>query len=712
MNDYMEDEINNYIQVSEPEKKSVNIDNKKIIIGLIILVIIGLVVFIMLKKSSSSYSSYEKKMITLAKEYVTSKGIQAETEKYVSVSELNMSLPNNCSLLSGVIYKGDNYTPYLLCNDYESEIVNNEVDERTDFKLVGNDVLVLLKGMEYHELGYKCSEEVSITSSNMEEAGVYNIYYVLDNSSLVFTRKVIVITDTSLSNLYPAINVSNENPVKIEKGNQYKEQVTAIDAIDGDVTNKIIEVNNIDVNTIGEYKVVYSVRNSLGYTTSVEKKVTVVDSLNEEIEIITSLSNDNITNESIKINVSITGNNYQYTKLPEGTTTTDKEFEYPIDENGKYEFIAVDNQGNEISKVIDVTNIDKTVPEGKCEAVLQNDKTSISVTMNTFNYIVGYNYYTDNNSSGYIEYNTYNSSTKNPTNIYVMVKDYIGNEGKITCTKTDKQSHFDPQGYRTVINGKPRLHMPIADALARKGYTVNDLNMCIYNRVKEAGPYTRYGVAAAAYGIIDCTYTMTGYVLAYNHSSGKVEEEKTVSGGTTNYCGGLNKDICGKLGINTRWGSKGGSCGRDSEGNVKECWHGLNCATAVRWAMCNGGMDLCSRGSASSHGMASTKYFPEADGVSITGKTVKYYSGTNLTNYSADALVRMLKPGDVVASSASGGHVFTIVGYDDEAVYTAEDGYFMRKLKYETLVNGQLTYRLLFLDNYYANANNRNNLYG
>ena len=701
MNDYMEDEINNYIQVSEPKKKRVNIDNKKIIIGLIILVIIGLVVFIMLKKSSSSYSSYEKKMITLAKEYVTSKGIQAETEKYVSVSELNMSLPNNCSLLSGVIYKGDNYTPYLLCNDYESEIVNNEVDNVSDFKLVGNDVLVLLKGMEYHELGYKCSEEVSITSSNMEEAGVYNIYYVLDNSSLVFTRKVIVIKDTGLSNLYPAINVSNENPVKIEKGNQYKEQVTAIDSIDGDITSKIIEVNNIDVNTIGEYKVVYSVRNSLGYTTSVEKKVTVVDSLNEEIEIITSLSNDNITNESIKINVSITGNNYQYTKLPEGTTTTDKEFEYPIDENGKYEFIAVDNQGNEISEVIDVTNIDKTVPEGKCEAVLQNDKTSISVTMNTFNYIVGYNYYTDNNSSGYIEYNTYNSSTKNPTNIYVMVKDYIGNEGKITCTKTDKQSHFDPQGYRTVLTQPPRLTFAITTALAKKGYTLDDFNKCIYNRVKEAGPYTRYGVAAAAYGLIECSYTMTGYRLPYNHSSGKVEPNCS-----------YHTEICGKLGIAGYWGSPGGTCNPDKNGNKQQCYHGLNCATFVRWSMCNGGMDLCTRGDNSSYGMVNIKYFPEADVVKIYGQKVTYVHGKDYSNLSADALVRMLKPGDIMGTSAGDGHAIVVIGYDNNGIYTAENGYKIRNYKYSTLTNGQEHYHLFFLDRYYANPKNRNNLYG
>ena len=700
MNDYMEDDIKNYINIQKPTKRSVG-TNKKLIIGIIILVIIGLIVFMMFKKSSSSYYSYEKKMVSLAKEYVTKNGISVGSEGYVSVSKLNMNLPNNCSLLSGVIYKGEEYTPYLLCNDYESVIVNNEVDHVSDFKLIGSSVVVLLKGMEYHELGYKCSEDVSITSSSISEEGVYNIYYILDNSDLVFTRKVIVINDVGLSNLFPAINVSGENPTMIEKGNQYNEQAIAIDSIDGDITDKIIEVSNIDVNTIGEYKVVYSVRNSLGYTTSVEKKVKVVDSLNEEMDIITSLSNDSITNESVKAIVSIIGNNYQYTKLPDGTTTNDKEFEYPIEENGEYEFIAVDNKENEVSRVVNVTNIDKTIPEGKCEAILENDKTSISVTISSYNYIVGYNYYTDSNSSGYIEYNTYNSSTKNPKDIYVMVKDYVGNEGKITCTTTDKQSHFDPQGYRTVLTQPARLTFSITTALARKGYTLNDFNMCIYNRVKEAGPYTRYGVAAAAYGLIECSYTMTGYRLPYNHSSGKVDE-------TCSY----HTEICGKLGIAGYWGSPGGTCNPDKEGNKQQCYHGLNCATFVRWAMCNGGMDLCTRGDNSAFGMVNIKYFPEADAVKVNGQKVTYVYGVDYSNLSADALVRKLKPGDIIGSSVSSGHAIVVVGYDDTGIYTAENGYMIRHYKYSTLTNGKEFYRLMFLDRYYDNPKNRNNLYG
>ena len=700
----IEDEIHDYSDNYVAKKRNNYINKKYLLIGIIALILVLIVVFIIKNNKSNSYSYYEKKLVTLAKEYVNNNSVSTNKDIYIDVSKLNMNLPNSCSLLSGVIYDGNNYIPYLLCNNYESEIINNELDGeiKIDFKLIGNDVVVLLKGMEYYELGYESSELVNITSNNINDEGVYNIYYTLEDSGLMFIRKVIVIDNPSLKNMFPAINVNNKNPIMIEKGNSYNENVTAVDLIDGDLTDKIITVSNVEINTTGEYRVIYSVENSLGYTTSIEKKVLVVDSLNSEMDIITSLSNDNITNESIKVNVRVLGNEYDYTKLPDGTTTNEKEFEYPINENGKYEFIAVSKDEKEINKVLNITNIDKTIPEGTCLATMYYNRTSINVTMKSFNYVVGYDYYVDNVNSGYSASSFYNSSKINPSEIYVIAKDYVGNEGKIVCTKNDKQSNMNPNGITTLVNRGARIRQPISDMLARKGYTVNDLNMCIYNRVKDAGPYTRYGVVAAAFGLIDCTNSMLGAVVSYDHVGGRTDDSPASSG---TYCT-FNSDLCGKLGINTRWGVK-----KNNTCNSIQCWYGLNCATFVRWSMCNGGMNLCTGGSNGGGTMASVTYFPEADIVVINGKNVKYVAGQDLTHYTADTLVRMIKPGDVIHTYTSMDHVFVVVGIDENGIYTAEDGYYMRYVKYSEMTNGKQPYRLLFLDKYYANQANRNNLY-
>ena len=699
MNNYViEDETNNYY---DKTRKISNNSNSKIIVIIIAVIIFLAILLLINKKNSNSFSSYENEMVSKAKQYVNDYGVN-KSETYIDVSKLNVELPNTCSLLSGVIYDGNEYKPYLLCKDYESKIVDNS----DTIKLNGSDVIILLKGMPYYELGYIGNNKVFISSSdNISSEGVYNIHYILQGSNTVVTRKVIVIDNPSLTQYYPRINSNSMNPITIEKGNNYDEAPVAIDPIDGNLTNYIIRVSNLDINTAGEYEIIYSVRNSLGYTTFLKQKVIVIDKDANVVNVNISLSNENITKDDIIAHVTIKGNNYKYAKLPDGSQTTNQEFDYTIVENGKYEFIVVSNDGTEIIKTLDITNINKTIPTGTCKALLYYNKTSISVNITSFNYIVGYNYYVNEKSSGYITTRSYtNASEKNVTNVYVIAKDYVGNEGKITCA-TEKVANYDPNGIRTVKynNNQPRLRIPITEALTRKGHTVSELNACIYNRVEEAGPYTRYGVVAAAYGLMDCMYNLTGYVLSYDHTGGKVGTGSTKSGSPIDYCQ-FNSDICGKLGINTRWGKFGGSCENSS------CWYGLNCANFVRWAMCNGGMNMCTGGSADTD-MTSVKYFKEADGVYIKGKSVTYYSGTDLSKYSAEALLRMIKPGDAIATYSNKAHTFVVVGRDNEAIYTAEDGYYQRKIKFSEILNGQVQYRILFLDKFYDNPNNYNNLY-
>lgn len=695
MNYYvLEDEYNDDISSKPKERKS-----KWLIVILAIIIILVFVIVVSNKISiNKSYESIEKEMVSKAKEYVNSNSISYGKEIYVDTSKIDVDIPDNCNILSGVLYKDGEYTPYLLCNGYESKI--EELGDENN--LVGKNVVLLTRGSNYYELGSNGSNNVQISGQvNINEEGVYNIYYISSVNGYSI-RKVIVVDNLEVESLIPVIDVKDKEIV-LNIGESYNDNVVAIDKIDGNITNKMIKVSDVDLNEIGEYNTVYVVTNSLGYTTMSGKKIIV--SNNEETNIYAELSSENMVNYNIGINIRVIGDNYDHLVLPSGEETTEKVMVYEVEENGEYEFVAYNKDGTSSSKKVRVSNIDKTNPLGTCSATVYNDKVVFSVNVSSFNYVVGYNYIIDGTENGFVSSNNYTISNSSGKIFSVKLKDYIGNENIILCATTDKKVTYDPNGYRTVIRTSSRLRIPISDALAKKGYSVNDLNMCIYKRVKEAGPYTRYGVAAAAFGLIDCSYSMTGYVLSYNHEGGRVEGS---------FCQ-TNSDICGKLGINTRWGNKGGSCGRDQDGNIKtECWSGLNCATFVRWALCNGGMDFCSRGPADalgSKGIINEKYFPGADGVDIQGKSVRYYMGNDLTKYGAEALFKMLKPGDVMGSDEGGGHAFVVMGRDDEAVYTAEDGYYTKKRPYKELVNGEHWYRLLFLDGFYANQSNRNHLY-
>ena len=701
MSNYIiEDEVEDYEFVEPAEKTS---PSKKVFGGIIILIIMIIAIIIANKvQVRSSYSSLEIEMVNKAEKYLKRSGEIEEDEVYVDVEKINISLPDNCNVLSGVLYSHEEYIPYLYCDDYKSHVFNN--DDYLSIK--GEKIIFLTIGSKYYELGYNSSQDIQISGDvDTSKEGVYNIYYIPKNGNYAMIRKVIVVDNETADSFKPVITIDRDE-MELELGETYIENVRSVDIIDGNITNKIVKIGEVNEEEVGEYKIIYSVTDSMGYTTMKSRNITVLN--RGETNIITSFDKENMSNNNIEINVKIIGDNYSYTILPDKRREIATKFTYEVKENGKYTFEVVNKDESSITKTVSVNNIDKTRPTGSCSATLYSDKTLFSVNVDSFNYIVGYNYRVEGKESGYLPTSSYTFGVGGKNNISVTVKDYIGNEETFDCLIKERKSSIDPNGYNasnTKFNDYrgSRLRIPIADALSSRGYTVNDLNRCIYSQVESATPYTRYGVVAAAYSLIECTYKMTGSVLSYNHTSGKVHVDSD-----TDYCK-YNSDICGKLGINRRWGEAGGTC------KTEPCFHGLNCATFVRWAMCNGGMNLCTGGSAGAYGMVNVKYFPEADGVTIVGDSVSYYSGRNLTNYSAYQLVRMIKPGDVLAQQRGGDsesqHAYVVIGVDNNAIYTANDGYFYERITFDTMLKGEYSYRILFLDNYYNNPSNHNGLY-
>ena len=670
-----------------------------IVLGLSIVVI----AIIIITKSNNNrniidntYSDYEKKLVRSADDYVSNNNIVVDSEVYFDVRKLNVVLPNNCAETSGVIYNGKEFKPYLSCSDYESKIIDND-DEV--ISLLGSSVMVITSDMSYTDPGYKSIDEVDVSGEINSSEGVYNIFYYTSYATL--NRKIIVLDNPNLTVNYPKIELNGDSTVIIMDGQYNDDGVVVQDIIDGDITSNVNKQDNIDLEKPGKYHVVYEVVNSRGYKGVATREVIVVDK-SDNLSIVFDLYPNVTTSGNVEIIINVIGNDYSYTLLPNSEKDLKNMIQYKVSENGIYEFKVYNKSGNEIIKTVEVNNINRSIPEASCVATMQNDGTRVEVK-STLSKSYSYNYIINNQESGFKISQNYRSSIIDVSSAQVKIMDSLGNDNTITCEIVDKRLKYNLNGYTTIIGSSNRIHEPIAQALSKKGYSVYDLNACIYNKVLKAGPGTRYGVVEAAYGLIECTLQMTGAVLPYNHESGKVEGS---------YCQ-ENSDICGKLGINTRWGSTGGACAKSQP----QCWHGMNCATFIGWAMCNGGMDMCTRRSAGAFSMASTNYFPEADGVRLVGRNVTRYSGNDLTGYGADALVRMIKPGDVIARERvddnDGGshHVFVVIGKDETGIYTANDGYYIEKISYSYMTSGEMIFRILFLDNYYANINNKNHLY-
>ncbi len=705
MSNYIvEDEINdkNYVTHVPILKKSSN-GLTKYVVGLIALFFIVITIVIITRNNTlSGYAKLEHEMLIKAQEYVNN-SIDFSKETYIDTSKLHINVPNNCNILSGVLYKDGEFKPYLMCSDYESNIIDNN----DDISLVGRKVLLLTKGSEYYELGFNGPYDIQISGSvNTDVEGVYNVYYISSNTNSFVIRKIIVVDNPLAENFIPVIDLK-EGQVELKLGEEYNDDVIAIDKIDGNITKNIIKVNNINNSLAGEYKNIYYVSDSLGYTKMLMQKVVILN--NSKTNLILSYDDDKMVNTDVTVNVKVVGDRFSYLLLPNGEQTKEKEINYDIKENGEYEFVAVNEDGSKISKVVKISNIDKSIPQGTCSIIAYSNKTVFNVNITSFNYIVGYNYHINNKDSGYITKSNYTANEAYSGSLYVKVKDYIGNESIIDCAVGETKSSLEPNGYQKMISSSKRIREPIASMLARKGYTINDLNKCIYNRVKENGPYTRYGVVAAAYGLIDCSNSMIGAVVSYDHVGGRADI------GDNDYCR-FNSDICGKLGVNSRWGTlKNNTC---DTSNNNQCWYGLNCATFVRWSLCNGGMNLCKGGSSGAYSMTDKANFPGADIINIWGREVKYLAGNDLSKYNPEQLIRMIKPGDVMAhyrpndaDSNASQHAYVVVGVTSDGIITANNGHYMSKIKYSKMLDGEYSYRILYLDNYYKDVKNRNNLY-
>ncbi len=253
-------------------------------------------------------------------------------------------------------------------------------------------------------------------------------------------------------------------------------------------------------------------------------------------------------------------------------------------------------------------------------------------------------------------------------------------------------SDFDGNGYTEILEGSP-LKTTLVNALAAKGHTIEDLNSCIGEKVNSAGYGTRAGVVAAGVGLLQCTMDLTGgYTYPYDHTGGKVWQA----------------DLNGKLGVNSKWGEYGGVGCKD-----EPCRLGLNCANFVRWALCNGGMNLCSQGSAFAHEMIYDQYYPGLIKIK-TAPFFKVISGETDISTSSDAFDQ-IKPGDVLYSnSVSGGsnHVMLIVGKEDDRIIIAENGRKTRAISKSAITSsgGSMEYIVLLLDGYYNDPQNQNGL--
>jgi len=435
-NDYMYEYENGYN--NKFSFKNLTLKHILVILGVfIIIIIVVLIVLNNRRNYRNSYEYIELKMVESAKKYINANNLFVNNEIYLDVSKLGFKVKDNCSLISGVLVnKNHEYTAYLSCDDYESNILN--IDK--NYSLNGKEITLLAKGIPYVEAGVNSSSDFKIEGNVGSEEGVYSLKYnIIDNNQFMetLTRKVIIVDNVYVRTLFPQIVLNGESVEYVKKGEVYTEKgVTVIDGVDGNITNKVKIDGEVNSYQEGEYNLTYSITNSRGYTNTISRKVVVVNNFSTTV-ITAVISPTTLTNGDVTIGLSVFGDKFDYITLPDGKTVSSKAITYKVSENGIYNFFSRDKDGKSLTKIVYIDNINKSAPSGTCLATLYNNRTEVVVNASSKLSISGYNYTFDGIKTGFVTSSNYTASKKYNA-IVVTVKNSLGTTTDITCQVVDK----------------------------------------------------------------------------------------------------------------------------------------------------------------------------------------------------------------------------------------------------------------------------------
>lgn len=160
-------------------------------------------------------------------------------------------------------------------------------------ELLGDDSCKVRPGGTFVEPGYIATDVVdknikdlvivdtSDLMENIDIEGTYEVVYTVTNSSGMShtVRRTVYVIDDGIDTEKPVITLLGRNPdTVLYKGSSHYEDpgATALDNKDGDISDKIVVTDNVNMNSFGKYVVSYSVKDRAGWNGSASRIVYVV----------------------------------------------------------------------------------------------------------------------------------------------------------------------------------------------------------------------------------------------------------------------------------------------------------------------------------------------------------------------------------------------------------------------------------------------------
>lgn len=146
-----------------------------------------------------------------------------------------------------------------------------------DIQLTSTPNAYTVYNKAYEEEGFKAIDNYDGDITDKVETKEANgmVYYTVtdSNGNTSTARRKITYDDRK----GPTITLNGGNEVNAFNGEEYKDDYTAIDDCDGDVTSKVTVEGSVDTSTNGDYELKYTVTDEHGNTSTATRKVHVMD---------------------------------------------------------------------------------------------------------------------------------------------------------------------------------------------------------------------------------------------------------------------------------------------------------------------------------------------------------------------------------------------------------------------------------------------------
>jgi prepilin-type N-terminal cleavage/methylation domain-containing protein len=251
--------------------------------------------------------------------------------------------------------------------------------------LNGDNSITINKGSTYIDAGATATDNVdtniAVTSSgtiNPNIIGTYTITYNAVDSSGNAADPVIR-TINVVDVLAPVLTINGNNPVNINVNEVYADAgATAIDDVDGDVTDKIVTTGSVNPSIPGAYSITYTVSDSTGNISTATRTVNVIDNIIPTVSFgtngNTTYAKTRSTTVTVSDNVSVNTSSLKYLWNTSTTAPTEASFSTiftnggtissPVSVTGSYYLwiLAKDNADNTTITRTNVFNLDNTAP--------------------------------------------------------------------------------------------------------------------------------------------------------------------------------------------------------------------------------------------------------------------------------------------------------------------------------------------------------------